>query len=50
VKNVTCRCWRIENGDFVVLHSLAADIDSDLPRGYPGSFQQESLAVENVLV
>jgi hypothetical protein len=39
-----------ENGDFVVLHSLAADIDSDLPRGYPESFQQESLAVENVLV
>jgi hypothetical protein len=24
-----------ENGDFVVLHPLAADIDSNLPRGYP---------------
>jgi len=39
-----------ENGDLVVLHSLAADIDSDLPRGYPRSFQQELLALENVLV
>ena len=39
-----------ENGDFVVFHPLAAYIDSDLPRGYPRSFQQESLAVENVFV
>jgi hypothetical protein len=39
-----------ENGDFVVLHPLAADIDSNLPRRYPGSFQQESLVIENVLI
>jgi hypothetical protein len=39
-----------EDGDLVVLHPLAANIDSNLPRRYPGSFQQESLAVENVLV
>jgi hypothetical protein len=35
---------------FVVLHSLAAHIDSNLPRRYPRGFQQESLAVENILV
>jgi hypothetical protein len=39
-----------ENGDLVILHPLAADIDSNLPRRYPGSFQQESLVIENVLI
>jgi hypothetical protein len=39
-----------ENGDLVILHPLAADIDSNLPRRYPRSFQQESLVIENVLI
>ena len=39
-----------ENRDLVVLHPLASDIDSNLPRRYPRSFQQESLVIENVLI
>jgi hypothetical protein len=39
-----------EDRDLVILHPLAADIDSNLPRRYPRSFQQESLVIENVLI
>ena len=39
-----------EDRDLVILHPLAADIDSNLPRCSPGSFQQESLVIENVLI
>jgi len=36
--------------DLVILHSLAANIHSDLLCRYPRRFQQQSLAIENVLV
>jgi hypothetical protein len=39
-----------ENDSLVILHPLAAEIDSNLPRRYAIGFQQESLAFENVLV
>ena len=39
-----------KHDDLVVLDPLAADVDSNLPCRYPGGFQQESLAFENILV
>jgi len=39
-----------EDDDLVVLHPFAADIDSNLPRCYARGFQQQPLAVENVLI
>lgn len=39
-----------KHDNLVVLHSLAAHIDSNLPCRYPRGFQQESLAVQNILV
>ena len=39
-----------KHDDLFVLHSFAPEIDSNLPCRHPGGFQQESLAIENILV